>query len=191
MAAALPAAPDSDRDGLLAEFDTPGALYHACESVRDAGYRRWDAHSPFPVHGLERAMGLGRSRLPWFILVTALAGAALGFALQAWVHSLAYPLVISGKPFFAWQAYVPVTFELAVLGGALGAVFGMLALNRLPMHHHPVFDSAAFERASDDLFFISIAVDDPRFDERATPVLLQQAGARRIEWLCAVSGARP
>ena len=130
-------------------------------------------------------MGLRRSPLPWIVLGMALLGAALAFGLQWWVHAVAYPLVISGKPFFAWQAYVPVTFELAVLGGALGAVFGMLALNRLPMHHHPVFDSAAFERASDDRFFISIAADDPRFDERATPLLLQQAGARRIEWLSA------
>jgi hypothetical protein len=171
--------------GLLGEFDSPGALFHACEQLRDAGFRRWDAHSPFPVHGLERAMGLGRSRLPWIILVTALGGAAGGFALQAWVHSLAYPLVISGKPFFAWQAYVPVTFELSVLGGALGAVVGMLALNRLPMHHHPVFDSTAFERASDDRFFVSIEADDPRFDASATPELLRRANATRLEWLSA------
>jgi molybdopterin-containing oxidoreductase family membrane subunit len=182
--APLPPAPaNGGRVGLLGEFDSPGALFQACEQLRDAGFERWDAHSPFPVHGLERAMGLGRSRLPWFILVTALAGAAAGFALQAWVHSLAYPLVISGKPFFAWQAYVPVTFELSVLGGAIGAVVGMLALNRLPMHHHAVFDSAAFERATDDRFFVSIEADDPRFDASATPELLRRANATRLEWL--------
>ncbi len=183
--AALPPAPPAARTGLLSEFASPAALYHACELVRDAGFRRWDAHSPFPVHGLDRAMGLGRSRLPWIVLLMALGGGAAGFALQAWVHSVAYPLVISGKPFFAWQAYVPVTFELSVLGGALGAVFGMLALNRLPMHHHPVFDSTGFERASDDRFFISIEADDPRFDAKATPELLRDAGATRLEWLTA------
>jgi hypothetical protein len=135
------------------------------------------------VHGLDRAMGLGRSPLPWIVLAGALAGGASGFALQAWVHSSAYPLVISGKPFFAWPAYVPVTFELAILGGALGAVLGMLALNRLPRHHHPLFSSERFERASDDRFFVSIDAKDPRFDPRASAELLRSAGATRIEWL--------
>jgi hypothetical protein len=130
-------------------------------------------------------MGLGRSRLPWIVLVLALAGAAGGFALQAWAHSIAYPNVISGKPLFAWQAYVPITFESAVLFGAFGAVLGMLALNRLPRHHHPVFDSARFERASDDRFFISIESGDPRFEAAATPGLLADAGAARLEWLSA------
>lgn len=182
-----PPAPAGDKRalGLLGEFLSPAALYSACERVRDAGYTRWDAHSPFPVHGLDRAMGLGRSRLPWIVLVLALLGAAGGFALQAWVHTSAYPLVISGKPFFAWPAFVPVTFELAVLGGALGAVLGMFALNRLPRHNHPVFDSKHFERATDDRFFISIEGEDPRFDTAATPALLEGSGASRVEWLTA------
>jgi hypothetical protein len=183
--ASLPPAPSGDTTsyGLLAEFETPGALYRACERVRDAGYRVWDAHSPFPVHGLDRAMGLGRSLLPWIVLVFALLGAAVGFGLQSWVHSVAYPLVISGKPFFAWPAYIPVTFEAAILGGAVGAVFGMLHLNRLPRHHHPLFDSARFERVTDDRFFISIEARDERFNPSATPELLRGAGASRLEWL--------
>jgi len=186
----LPAPPAADvtRYGLLAEFASPSALYRACEQVRDAGYRLWDAHSPFPVHGLDRAMGLGRSRLPWIVLVLGLGGGAAGFALQSWVHSLGYPLVISGKPYFAWQAYVPVTFELAILGGALGAVFGMLHLNRLPRHHHPVFDSVKFERATNDRFFISVEARDDRFDATGTPDLLLRAGARRLEWLSEEGG---
>ena len=98
----------------------------------------------------------------------ALTGAAAGFVLQWWVHTSAYPLVISGKPFFTWPAFIPITFEVAVLFGALGAVFGMLGLNRLPMHHHPLFQSKVFERASDDTFFISIESWDPRFDPSAT-----------------------
>lgn len=167
--------------GLLAEFDSPAALYHACEEVRDAGYSSWDAHSPFPVHGLDQAMGLRRSRLPWIVLVAGLAFAAGGFALQAWVHSSAYPLVISGKPYFTWQAYVPVTFELGVLGGALAAVLGMLAFNQLSRHNHPLFNSPRFERVSDDRFFISIEAGDPKYDEAFTRRLLERAGALAVE----------
>jgi molybdopterin-containing oxidoreductase family membrane subunit len=175
--------PDGPYYGVLAAFATPADLYHACERVRDAGFTRWDAHSPFPVHGLAGAMGLRRSPLPWIVLVMGLMGAALGFLLQWWVHTIAYPLVISGKPYFAWPAYVPITFEVAVLFGALGAVFGMFGLNRLPMHHHPLFRSKVFERVTDDAFFISIESWDPRFDPSATAKLLESVGARSVELL--------
>ena len=167
--------------GVLAEFATPSDLYRACERVRDAGYTRWDAHSPFHVHGLDGAMGIRRSRLPWIVLVFALGGAATGFLLQTWVHSAAYPLTISGKPTFAWPAYVPITFELGVLGGALAAVFGMLGLNQLPRHHHPLFDASRFARFSDDAFFISIEAGDPKFDAIATARLLDGVGASHVE----------
>jgi hypothetical protein len=167
--------------GILAEFATPAELLHACERVRDAGYTRWDAHTPFPVHGLDRAMGMKASLLPWIVLAMGLGGAAVGFGLQAWVHSSEYPLVISGKPFFAWPAYVPITFEMGVLGGALGAVFGMLALNQLPMHYHPLFHSSRFERATDDRFFVSIEAWDPKFDVAATRRFLEELGARGVE----------
>lgn len=166
---------------MLAEFASPAALYRACERVRDAGYTKWDAHSPFPVHGLDRAMGLKRSMLPWIILVLGLAGAATGFLLQTWVHNMAYPLTISGKPHFAWPAYVPITFELGVLGGALGAVLGMFGLNQLPRHHHPIFSAQRFARFSDDAFFISIDAADPKFDSEATSRLLNAAGASHVE----------
>ena len=169
--------------GLLAEFATPADLYHACERVRDAGFTRWDAHTPFPVHGLEGAMGLRRSPLPWIVLVMGLAGAALGFLLQWWVHAKAYPLVISGKPYLAWPAFIPITFELGILFASLGAVFGMLGLNRLPMHYHPLFRSKVFDRASDDGFFISIESWDPRFDPTSTRTLLESLGARSVELL--------
>ena len=171
--------PKGPHYGILAEFATPADLYHACERVRDAGFTRWDAHTPFPVHGLEGAMGLRRSPLPWIVLGMGLMGAALGFLLQWWVHTIAYPLVISGKPFFAWPAFIPITFEVAVLFGALGAVFGMFGLNRLPMHHHPLFRSKVFERVTDDAFFISIESWDPRFDPSATGKLLESLGARQ------------
>jgi hypothetical protein len=167
--------------GVLAEFKSPADLYTACERVRDAGYTRWDAHSPFPVHGLDGAMGMRRSRLPWIILVFALGGAATGFGLQTWVHRVAYPLIISGKPYFAWPAYIPITFELGVLGGALAAVFGMFGLNQLPRHHHPLFEAGRFGRFSDDAFFISIESVDPRFDANATRSLLSGMGALHVE----------
>jgi hypothetical protein len=167
--------------GALAEFKTPAELYAACERVRDAGYKRWDAHSPFPVHGLDGAMGMTRSKLPWIVLVLGLSGAVAGFGLQTWVHMTAYPLTISGKPFFAWPAFVPITFELGVLGGALGAVFGMLGLNQLPRHNHPLFDSARFARCSDDRFFISVEAADPKFHPQATSRLLESVGAAHVE----------
>lgn len=181
MALLRPSLPPGDRFGVLAEFATPAALYEACEGVRDAGYTRWDAHAPFPVHGLERAMGLPASKLPWICLVMALGGAVTGMGLQGWVSTIAYPLVISGKPFFSWPAFVPVTFELAVLGGAAGAVFGMFALNQLPTLFHPLFGSKAFERASDDGFFISVESWDPKFDPTETAALLRRLGATQVE----------
>ena len=174
-------APVNEIYGLLAEFDTPRAVYHACEAVRNAGYTRWDAHTPFPVHGLDGAMGLKPTRLPWIVLVMGLTGASSGLLLQWWTSAIDYPLVISGKPFFSWQAFVPVIFELMVLFSALGCVFGMLALNRLPRPHHPLFSAERFARATDDRFFISIESDDPKFDAQASAQLLRDAGATAVE----------
>ena len=180
----LPQLPKGPYYGILAEFATPADLYHACERVRDAGFTRWDAHTPVPrPRPRPGAMGLRRSLLPWIVLAMGLLGAALGFGLQAWVHTVAYPLVISGKPYFSWPAFIPITFELGVLFAALGAVFGMLGLNRLPMHHHPLFRSKVFERVTDDAFFISIESWDPRFDPSATGKLLESLGARSVELL--------
>lgn len=161
---------DETRDiaGALAAFPTPRAVLHAAEKVRDAGYVRWDVHTPFPVHGMDRAMGLRRSILPWIVFVMGCTGAAGGLALQWWTSAVDYPLVISGKPYFSWQAFVPICFELMVLFSALGCLFGMLHLNRLPRYHHPVFVSEAFERVTDDRFFISIAATDPKFEARRT-----------------------
>ena len=152
--------------GILAEFATPADLYHA-ERAGDAGFTRWDAHTPFPVHGLER--GDGAPTLP-ASLDRPRHGTDGG---RARVHPAVVgsherlPLVISGKPFFSWPAFIPITFEVAVLFAALGAVFGMFGLNRLPMHHHPLFQSKVFERVTDDAFFISIESWDPRFDPSA------------------------
>ena len=167
--------------GVLAEFEKPDQLVSASYLVRDARYTKWDTHSPFPVHGLERAMGLRRSLVPWFVLVMGLGGAAFGMALQWWVSVEAYPLIISGKPLFSWPAFVPIMFECGVLGGALGAVIGFLLLSRLPEHYHPLFRSKSFEKVTDDRFFISIDREDPRFDEAHAVQLLRAAGASRVE----------
>ncbi len=177
----VPALPDGDHFGLLAEFDSPKTLLHACEKVRDGGYTRWDAHTPFPIHGIDAAMGLGRSRLPYVTLLFGLSGAIGGFGLQIWANSITYPLVISGKPFFNWQPYMPITFELGVLLAAISTVVGMLAFNQLPMHFHPLFGARGFERVTDDGFFVSIEAWDPKFHLQKTEDFLKSIGATRVE----------
>ena len=167
--------------GYLAEFPNPAALYHACEQVRDAGYRDWDSHSPFPLHGAEKAMGFKWSKVPWFSLVFGFSGAGLAFWLQTWVATTASPLIISGKPLFSWQAFVPITFEVGVLFTAFGTLLGMFLLNGLPRLHHPLFSSTAFERFSDDAFFISIEAKDANFDVEGTRSFLTELGATSIE----------
>jgi len=149
--------------------------------VRDSGYVRWDAHAPYQVHGLPRAMGLRHSTVPWFTLIAGLTAAGAAFGLQVWTHTRAYALVISGKPLFAWQTYVPITFEVGVMAAAAAAVLSMLVLSRLPMLHHPLFASTRFEKAGDNRFFISIESVDPAFDRLETVKLLQRAGAEQVE----------
>ena len=169
--------------GLLAEFDTPAQLYKACEAVRDKGFSKWDAHTPFPVHGLDGAMGLSRSPLPFIVLVMGLIGACGGFALQTWIHTEAYPIIFSGKPYWSWPAFIPVTFECGILFASFGAVFGMFVLNGLPETYHPVFNSERFERVTDDKFFISIEAVDPNYNEEETRLMLQKLGAAHVEVL--------
>lgn len=166
---------------MLAEFTSPDGLLYGCRQVREAGFTRWDAYSPFPVHGFEKAMGLSRSWVSLFVLVLGFGGAAAGMLLQWWVSVDAYPLVVSGKPLFSWPAFVPIMFECGVLGGALGAVLGFLLLSRLPRHHHPLFESERFERVTDDRFFISIETGDPKFDPDATRELLESSGATAVD----------
>ncbi|MCO4771361.1 MAG: DUF3341 domain-containing protein [Deltaproteobacteria bacterium] len=168
--------------GALAEFGNPAELYHACEKVRDEGFSVWDAHTPFPVHGLEDAMGAPRSKVPWISLVFALFGGTIpAFALQSWVAVEGSRQVISGKPMLSWQAFIPVTFEVSVLLGAVGALLGMLMINRLPQLYHSLFRSERFERFSDDKFFISIESRDPKFDAEGTVAFLQSLGSSHVE----------
>jgi hypothetical protein len=166
---------------ILAEFTDPGALLHAAEHTRDAGYSAFDCHSPFPIHGMDQAMGLKRSPVGYIVGGMAVLGATIGFFLQTWVTTEAYPLVISGKPLFSWQAYIIITFALFVLFGAFGAVFGMFRLIRLPRLHHPLFYSDQMKKVTDDGFIISIEVGDPLFDEEKTREFLASIGGTNIE----------
>jgi hypothetical protein len=168
--------------GYLAEFDDPHLLLHACEQVRDAKYRRWDAHTPFPVHGLNDAMGLRGTLLPWLVLGGGVAGLMLALLMQWWMNAVDYPFLISGKPYFSLPAFIPVVFELTVLLSAITAFFGMLLLAGLPRFHHPVFLSERFKRASDDHFFISIEARDRHFEPDATRQLLESLeGVLQVE----------
>jgi hypothetical protein len=152
----------------------------AAEAVRDAGYTRWDAHTPFPVHGLDTAMGIRPTRLPYLVLGAALTGASGGLLMQWWMNAVNYPIIISGKPFNSLPADIPVTFELTVLLASLTAFIGMLVANGLPRFHHPLFASDAFRRVTTDGFFLAIEAGDPRFEAAATERLLSGAGATRV-----------
>ena len=151
--------------GVIAEFPTQHELIHAVEKTREAGYRRIEAYTPFPVEGLSEALALKRNNVPLITLIGGLTGGLGGFFFQYWVCVLAYPLNIGGRPLNSWPAFIPVTFELTVLGAALSAVFGMLALNGLPRPHHPLFNVQRFvKHATSDRFFLCIEARDPKFN---------------------------
>lgn len=166
--------------GIVAEFDTPGKLLEAARNVYEAGFRVFDVHSPFPVHGMDGAMGLSGSKVSWIVLAGGLSGGSLGMLMQWWMSAVDYTLLIGGKPFFSWQAFVPVAYECTILLAAFGAVFGMFALNRLPLLYHPVFRHPSFHRATDDRFFISIEAKDPKFDQEKVTALLEKLGGENI-----------
>lgn len=167
--------------GLLAEFSDPGALLEAAKEVRGAGYRHFDAHSPFPIHGMDRAMGLGNSKVGYVALGGAITGLLLGIWLQWWMNAVDYPIVVSGKPFFAVEPSIPVIFELTVLFSAFGAVAGMLAMNGLPRPYNPLFYSRRFLHVTDDGFFLHIAASDELFDQDETTGFLRRIGATGVE----------
>jgi hypothetical protein len=167
--------------GLIAEFNSVNELIPAAEQVRDAGYKYWDTHTPFPVHGLSDAMGMRPTILPYFVLGGGLTGAAVGLLIQWWMNAVDYPLVISGKPLFGLPAAIPVAFELTILLAAMGAFLGMLVLNGLPTWSHPLLNHERFRRVTADRFFISIEADDPEFDREQTAAFLLSLGAGAVE----------
>lgn len=196
-------APPARPHTLVAEFDTADRLVHACEQVRDAGYTAWDAHSPFPVHGIDRAMGIRATLLPVLIFVCGALGTTIGILLQWWTNATSgvafpgvptflqgYAFVISGKPYWSFPANIPVIFELTILLSAFGAFFGMLVFNNLPQLYNPLFRSERFRRATDDRFFISIALADPKYGP-GTRRLLEQSGAAAVEVVDDVGDPRP
>ncbi|MBM4088493.1 MAG: DUF3341 domain-containing protein [Planctomycetes bacterium] len=159
--------------GLLAEFDRPETLVAAAARVKAAGYRTWDCHSPFPVHGIDPAMGIRPTILPWLVVGAGTAGVLVALVMQWWTNAVDYPLNISGKPLFSLPANIPVTFELLILFSALTAFLGALALNGLPFFSNPIFSNPRFRRVTNDRFFVSISAADPAFGEEATRAFLQ------------------
>ncbi|NIP18513.1 MAG: DUF3341 domain-containing protein, partial [Xanthomonadales bacterium] len=145
----------------MAEFHEPDSLLAGVERAREAGYRKMDAYSPFPIEGLAEALGFRRTRIPLVVFLGGLVGCLGGFFLQYWVSAVDYPLNVGGRPLFSWPAFIPVTFELTILVAAFAAVLGMLGLNGLPMPYHPLFHVERFALASRDRFFLCIEADDP------------------------------
>jgi hypothetical protein len=166
--------------GLLAEFDTPSALVAAARRTYEAGYRKLDTFSPYPIEEAWEAIGHHDRRLSLIVLIGGLAGLATGFALQEWVHQVAYPINIAGKPLNSWPQFVPVMFELTILFAALSAVLGMIVLNGLPQPYHPVFNVPRFEHASRDKFFLLVESTDPKFDRTKTLDFLKSLEASEI-----------
>lgn len=166
---------------LLAEYNTPLECIHAAEKLRDAGYKDFDAHTPYPVHGMDKAMGLDDSKMGWLSLGGGITGLLVGIVMIFWMNGYDYPIIIGGKPADAVPSAVPILFELTILLTGFGTFFGLLGLCKLPRHHHPVFHSDRFATASDDKFWISVEASDPKFDLIKTKALLQSAGPSHLE----------
>ena len=170
----------SQKYGIIAAFDTVPELYHACEQVRDAGYSRWDSLTSFPIHGLDAAMGMPRSKLPRFSLAGGITGFTTGMTMIWWTGAWDYPLTVGGKPLFSPMFAFPVSYELTILFTAFATIIGMLVENGLPMHYHPVLKYDHIRRGMDDTFFIVIEARDPRFNLANTKSLLEKAGGQAI-----------
>jgi len=166
--------------GLLAEFDTPAGLVAAAERARKEGYRCMDAYAPYPVEGLAEALKFHHTRVPLLTLIGGIVGGLAGYFMQYWIAAINYPLNIGGRPLHSWPAFIPVTFELTILGAALSAVLGMLGLNGLPMPYHPVFHVPRFALASRDRFFLCVEATDPKFDRQTTQRFLESLDSRGV-----------
>ena len=166
--------------GVMGEFSTPENLLAATKKAREAGYKHVEAYTPFPVEGLSEAVGFKWTAVPLLTLMGGVGGGLTGFGLQYWVAAITYPINIGGRPLNSWPAFIPVTFELTVLGASIFAVFGMLALNKLPQPYHPVFNVDRFAQASTDKFFLCIEARDPKFDLAETSKFLQSLHAQHV-----------
>src|SRR5258705_12916186 len=150
--------------GVMAEFENPSDLVTAARRTYEAGYRRINGYSPYPIEELSEAIGFTHTSLPLIVFIGGVVGGLAGFFMQYWMEVIDYPLNVGGKPFNSWPAFVPITFECTVLFAAFAAVFGMLALNKLPQPYHPVFNAPNFALATRDSFFLVIESKDPKFD---------------------------
>ncbi len=166
--------------GVMAQFDNPSALVTAARETYAAGYRKINGYSPFPIEELSEAIGFTRTGLPLIVLAGGIIGGLGGFFMQYWMEVINYPLNVGGKPFNSWPAFIPITFECIVLCAALAAVFGMLALNKLPQPYHPVFNAPNFALATRDSFFLVIESKDPKFDHDEARRFLKSLEAREV-----------
>jgi len=169
--------------GLMGEFNSPGDLLKAAQELQKSGYRIYDAYSPFPIHGMEEAMNLKASKLPWVVFVGGTIGLIVGFGMQTWVAIKGYPLIISGKELFSYPAWIPITFEVMVLFAAFAAVISIFTFNKLPRFYHPFFKHKTFHKATTDGYFIGIESDDPKYNREITKKLLAKLGGTNIEVL--------
>lgn len=183
QASATASASERELYGLLAEYESGEVLLEAAREVRDAGHTRWDCYTPYPVHGLDRAMGLRDTRLPWVVLIGGVVGCGVAILMQWWMNAVDYPLIIGGKPFFSLPANIPVAFEMTILFAAVATIGGLLLMIGLPRFHHPVFSSNRFRRVTTDGFFVEIEAADPRFDLQHTERFLESLGCARVERL--------
>ena len=166
--------------GIMAEFDSATALVAAARRTHEAGYRKIDAYSPFPVEELAEAIGFHKNRVALVTLIGAIIGGLSGYCLQYWIAVISYPINVGGRPYHSWPSFIIVTFEMTILFGGISAVFGMLALNGLPMPYHPVFNVPRFAMASKDRFFLIVFATDPKYDPTGTRQFLEGLQPRSI-----------
>ncbi|HTA30629.1 MAG TPA: DUF3341 domain-containing protein [Candidatus Cybelea sp.] len=166
---------------IMAEFETPAAILHAAQKVRDNGYRQWDVFSPFPIHGMDGAMGIKNSKVGWFSFIGGCSGYTTGMLMIWFMNAYDYRIVIGGKPMFSPFSAFPPSYELTILFGAFGALLGMLFLNRLPRLHHPLLKNRRFALATHDRYFVVIESSDPKYSENETRRLLESMGSKHIE----------
>nr|WP_146535802.1 quinol:electron acceptor oxidoreductase subunit ActD [Rubripirellula reticaptiva] len=172
---------DKKIHGIVAEYATVDSLMAACRKVRDAGYTKTDAFAPFAVHGIDKALGIKPTKLPWIVLCCGLTGTATGLLMQIWMNGIDYPYIISGKPFISLPAFIPVAFELTILFASFGAFFGMWALNGLPKFSNPVFTDPRFDRVTDDRFFVYIDSTDEKYNQSSVEKLFGETGSEYIQ----------